>query len=257
MFIHPIPLPSLESRNMDTESDAEFFGNNFLKILHRKLVISPEIRKVKKYLASNSATVLDIGCGTGWTTSIWKENGFQPVGLESSQARAEIAQKRYGIPTELQHIENYQPSEKFDVAIMRHLLEHIEHPARVLEKVRGFLKDDGLIVVVIPNINSIGRFIFEEKWEWVLPWHLHFYTPKTLSALLEKCGYEKICVYQTPSPLWYPNCLRYALGENSRLGKLYARIPLILQILPFVPILLCGMLLNLNDNMTLIFKRKS
>ena len=50
MFIHPAPLVELSDRNMDTLSDAEFFGNSWMKWLHEHIVINREIRWVKKFL---------------------------------------------------------------------------------------------------------------------------------------------------------------------------------------------------------------
>ncbi len=133
---------------------------------------------------------------------------------------------------------------------MRHLLEHIENPRAMLTKVSEFLKPQGILLIVIPNINCIGRFIFRENWEWVLPWHLHFYTPKTLSRLLIDCGYTKLQIYQTPSPLWYPHTLNKAIfGENSKW-----KFPNWLAFSLSLPIVLLGAILNLNDNMTLIFR---
>jgi len=111
-------------------------------------------------------------------------------------------------------VENFQTDTKFDVIIMRHLLEHIEDPSAMLKKIQSFLKPEGLLIIIIPNIDSIGRYIFGENWEWILPWHLHFYTPRTLTMLVEKMGYKKMKCYQMPSPLWYPKSLGRLLKKR-------------------------------------------
>ena len=119
----------------------------------------------------------------------------------------EMAEKRYGIPVSRAHVENFYTDELFDIVVLRHILEHIADPVPLLSKINTLLKPSGLLLIVIPNINCIGRYVFKENWEWVLPWHLHFYAPKTLTRLLEKTGYKKLRIYQTPSPLWYPHTL--------------------------------------------------
>jgi len=252
LFIHPVPLLSLDSRNMDTLPDAEFFGNPVLKLLHEKLVINKEIRYVKKVITSPRPSLLDIGCGTGWTTSIWQKNGFSVTGLEPSETRSRFGQEKYGINIVQGHIEDYQPKEEFDVIVLRHILEHISNPLTVLRRIKPFLKKEGVLLIVIPNINSIGRYLFRENWEWVLPWHLHFYSPKTLSKLVQKAGYRKLRLYQMPSPLWYPASLSRVLGEESRVGRVLNQQPTLTNLFLVAPIVFIGLLLNLNDNMTLI-----
>lgn len=254
MFIYPIPLIDLESRTMESLSDAEFFGNGFLKILHENIVINREIRWVRKFIHGSAPRLLDIGCGTGWTTAIWRKNGFKTVGLEPSLQRGKLAQEKYGIEIYHAHIERFEPKEKFDLVIMRHLLEHIKDPQELLSKIHSFLHKDGLLLVVIPNINSLGRYLFREHFAWVLPWHLHFYNPKTLTMLLEKNGYKKMKIYQMPSPLWYPEMLCQFFGENHSITKFFKRRSRIFNIAFCSPIVFLGLLLNLNDNMTLIFK---
>jgi len=250
LYLYPIPLIELDERKMETVSSAEFYGNKLLKTIHEKVVIKREIRNAKKFLKSNNPTLLDIGCGTGWTTEIWRNNGFNVTGLEPSSARSNIASGTYNINIVNQYLENFQTDTKFDVIIMRHLLEHIEDPSAMLKKIQSFLKPEGLLIIIIPNIDSIGRYIFGENWEWILPWHLHFYTPRTLTMLVEKMGYKKMKCYQMPSPLWYPKSL-------GRLLKKEWRIPSFLNLVLFSPIILLGVILNLNDNITLISKNIS
>ncbi len=252
LFIHPVPLISLDSRNMNALSDAEFFGSRILKFLHEKIVINKEIRHVKEVINNLRPSLLDIGCGTGWTTSIWQRHGFSVTGLEPSATRSQFSQEMYGINIFQGHIEDFQPQEKFEVIIMRHVLEHIEDVVGVLKRIRSFLKQEGVLVVVTPNINSIGRYIFKENWEWVLPWHLHFYTPKTLSRLICKTGYKKLQLYQMPSPLWYPASLSRVFGQDNKLGRFLNQKARLANLALFTPIILMGILLNLNDNMTLI-----
>lgn len=253
LYMDPVPLVELNTRTMDGVADSEFWGNAFLQGLHERLVFNREIRAVRKFLPGGTPRLLDIGSGTGWATFIWQKNRFAVTGLEPSLERTKRARELYRIPVVHSHIENFSTTELYDIVVMRHLLEHIEHPDQMLRKVRSFLKPGGLLLIIIPNINSIGRHLFRENWEWVLPWHLHFYTPKTLSRLLEKVGFEKLKVYQMPSPLWYPHTINKALFGSAPRFK----FPHIIAVLLSLPIVFLGMLLNLNDNMTLIFRNSA
>ena len=255
IYIDPVPLGSVESRTMDTLSDAEFDGNSVLKFLHEHLVIKKEINNVKRVLNKNEPALLDIGCGTGWTTSIWQKHGFRVTGLEPSQQRCEFAKENYMVNIVNGHLEELDSEKKFDIIVLRHVLEHIEEPGEFISEVSGHLNENGLILITIPNINSIGRYLFKENWEWVLPWHLHFYFPKTLKALVQKCGFECVRVYQMPSPLWYPSSLARYLGKESRFSRFLASYAKLSTLVIVSPIVLLGMVLGLNDNMTLIAKK--
>ena len=153
------------------------------------------------------------------------------------------------------HLGDLDADKKYDLIVLRHVLEHIEDPGDFLRELKTHLKESGFILVTIPNINSIGRYLFKEKWEWVLPWHLHFYHPKTLKALAEKTGFESVKLYQMPSPLWYPSSLGRYFGEYSIINKLLTSYAKLSTLIFVSPIVLLGMALGLNDNMTLIARK--
>ena len=255
LYVDPVPLESPESRTMDTLVDAEFDGNNFLKSLHVNLVIKREINCVKRVINKDNPKLLDVGCGTGWTTSIWQKEGFQVTGLEPSRSRCEYGRENYNLNIVNGLLEDLEGENKYDVIVLRHVLEHIEDPGDFLTKLKNNLNEEGVILITIPNINSIGRYIFKENWEWVLPWHLHFFYPKTLKALVNSRGFETLKLYQMPSPLWYPSSIGRYFGEKSRVSKLLSRYAKLWALILVSPLVLSGMALGLNDNMTLIARK--
>lgn len=256
MFARPIFIHDISHRQMDSVDDAELFNNSFLKKLHEHLIIKREIRHVRKIFSRKEFSLLDIGCGTGWTSSVWKKEGAQVTGLEPSAVRGKIAEERYGLRIISSYIEELVNTEHFDVIVMRHVLEHLENPLSVLSKVKHHLHKKGLLVIVVPNIDCIGRFIFGTRWAWVLPWHCNFFNPGALSFLLERAGFETIKSYQTPSPLWYPESfLRTLPFGKSFVEKFYNRLSA-LSFVPFAPFIAIGFLLGLSDNLTIIARSK-
>jgi SAM-dependent methyltransferase len=255
MFALPILLLELDERQMDCVDDAELFNNPLLKRLHRDYIIKPEISHVKRLLGKETFSLLDIGCGTGWTTSIWSEEGATATGLEPSAARAAVARDRYGLRVIPSFVEDLEGEEQFEVIVMRHVLEHFAEPFDVLQKVTSHLKPGGLLVVIVPNINCIGRYLFGTRWTWVLPWHCNFFTPKSLPGILKRAGLSVETRYQTPSPLWYPESLLSLLPAKAQLiRKAYARLSA-LMFLPFAPLLLVGHLLRMSDNLTVMARK--
>ena len=207
MFARPVPISVLAERQMDSVIDAELFHNRLLRGLHRNFVVKREIDRVKRLLGREHFSMLDIGCGTGWTTRIWQEEGAEVTGLEPSHTRGKIASERYGFRVIPCYVEDLADDEMFDVIVMRHVLEHFADPYQVLIKVRGHLKEEGLLVIIVPNIDCIGRYLFGTKWSWILPWHCNFFTPSSIVQIAQRAGFDRCTLYQTPSPLWYPRSL--------------------------------------------------
>jgi SAM-dependent methyltransferase len=254
MFASPIPLPMADDRQMETVDDAELFNNSLLKGLHEKFIIEREIKQTRKLLGKKQFSVLDVGCGTGWTSSIWARHGADVTGLEPSAPRARIARERHGFTVIESFVEGLDTNLKFDVIIIRHVLEHLKNPLQVITDLRVHLADKGLLLVIVPNIDCIGKILFREHWTWVLPFHCHFFTPSSLKALLTRAGLTVAKSYQTPSPLWYPESFLRSTGLEGKIGAIYRRLS-IAALLPFAPVVALGYMAGKSDNITM-FARK-
>lgn len=252
LFLRPLALANLTDRQMDCVDYVEYVPALF-KFLHENLILRKEINEVKKVGAS-SRLLLDIGCGTGWTTAFWKSKGFEVTGVEPSQARAALARKRHGMEVIESYLEDLKLDKSYDVIILRHMVEHLADPLPMLEKVVGHLAPDGILLIVVPNIDSIGRRLFDNLWEWVLPLHCSFFNPRSLRALVEAAGLCAEKLYQSPSPLYYSECLtrKYpgsALARRingSSLGSALFSLPLAGA----------GWLSGQGDNLTIIARRR-
>lgn len=53
--------------------------------------------------------------------------------------------------------ENFEPQGKFDCILADHVLEHVEDPQRILDRMKSWLAPSGNIVVGVPNGNSLHR----------------------------------------------------------------------------------------------------
>ncbi|MBV9742465.1 MAG: class I SAM-dependent methyltransferase, partial [Acidobacteriia bacterium] len=96
----------------------------------------------------------------------------------------------------------------FDFVLMLDVLEHLRRPERILSQAARALKDNGRIVVSVPNVANItvrlmllfGRFNYKER--GILDrTHLRFYTHKTASRLVEDSGYEIVEKKTTVMPI--------------------------------------------------------
>lgn len=171
--------------------------------------------------------LLDIGCGTGDYLLTVRDIGWSAQGVEPVEKAARQA-KNTGLLVEWKSYEEVEfPEKYFDVITMWHVLEHFPDPKRVLHKVSKLLKDDGLLLVGIPNYASFDRKVFGVNWNgFEIPLHLFHYTPVSIKNLLESSGFEckKIIHTFRPSDMVssFKNHFKFLL--NSRFGKLWQTV---------------------------------
>lgn len=250
LFARPVLISELGNRQMDGVEHAELFNSQLLKSTYINYFIKKEIRSLLRAKGVGQIRMLDVGCGTGWTTRVYADQGFEVTGLEPSRTRAEYAREKYGIEVVCDYIENAEFKQEFDVVVLRHIIEHFADPGAVLRKIRGFLKKDGVVLVVVPNINCLGRRLFETEWDWVLPWHCNFFTPRSIRSLLKLEGFGVSDFYQTPSPLYYPGALTRTF-PNPLVKWLMGRSR-VLSMALCAPLAIGGKWLGMGDNLNVV-----
>ncbi len=95
----------------------------------------------------------------------------------------------------------------FDAVVCADVLEHFAHPERLLERVRAWLKDGGVLLASIPNIANIsvrlsllfGQFRYADR-GLLDRTHLVFHTRSSGRDLLEQNGFRIRAVEATAMP---------------------------------------------------------
>lgn len=155
-----------------------------------------ERNAIKEYRNLNQLgklSVLDIGCGNGNFLISLKKDNFDLYGIDIDPEVIDNLKERHAIKGEVSTIFEFKSNQKFDVISMSHFLEHSTDPKRTLEIVKGLLKKDGLLLIKLPNINSITFKIFGKYcYSLDTPRHLFMFSPKTIKNFLDLSGFEVI-----------------------------------------------------------------
>jgi 2-polyprenyl-3-methyl-5-hydroxy-6-metoxy-1,4-benzoquinol methylase len=70
------------------------------------------------------------------------------------------------------------------------VLEHLDQPAQYLLTAYDLLKPGGILIIEVPNCESIGfQLLGLRNFCLDYPNHLVFFTPPALRGLLERCGF--------------------------------------------------------------------
>ena len=167
----------------------------------RNIMYDIEYNLVSAHLKSGSA-ILDVGCSNGLFLDIFKDNGHHCKGVEFGEDAAKEASKKYevweGIFPEI------KIAEKFDLIIMRGVIEHLPNPIEYLDKALTLLNDQGMIYITsTPNAASICCSLFKENWTQHVPEaHLIHFAPRHFDDYFTKHEFIKIlnyyCYEETP-----------------------------------------------------------
>jgi SAM-dependent methyltransferase len=146
----------------------------------------------------SGGTLLDVGSGAGFFVKEAREKGFQAQGVEVSSLAVEFGVRTFGIPLTQGDIHHATfEAGSFDVITLWHVLEHLERPVETLRKVRALLKSSGVLIIAVPNFDSLQARWFKERWYHLdVPRHLYHFTPTTLGDLLREEGYGVVADYR-------------------------------------------------------------
>lgn len=138
--------------------------------------------------------ILDIGCGRGLFLSIMKESGWETFGLELNEETAWYARNALGLNIKTDSLVDAHFDDRFfDVITLWHVLEHLPDPVLTIEECRRILKPGGLLVIAIPNFDSLQARISGRYWFHLdIPYHLYHFNNKNLDLFLRKFSFKII-----------------------------------------------------------------
>lgn len=174
--------------------------------LLRKSTVVAKRRKIERL--KTGGRLLDIGCGTGEFLHEMQSNSWEVSGIEKDPQAATFARETFDMQISTDDLaENKYLEKSYDVVTLWHVLEHLYEPTETLAIISGILKDDGLILVAVPNVASFDAEFYSENWVALdAPRHLYHFTPGSMEALTDKADLRILKARQMPLDAFY-NCL--------------------------------------------------
>ena len=175
------------------------------------------LRMVQEF--KKGGDLLEIGCGYGFFLNLAKENGWKTYGVELSPDASEYARKTFNLDIFTGDISQADLKEKsFDFITLQHILEHLPQPLKTLNILNNALRDDGILVIVVPNTLSLMARWAKTNWLCLAEkTHLFHYSKNTLKKLLEKSGFQTYIIdtfqWDTQRLLWAIKVL--ILGQKN------------------------------------------
>lgn len=115
-------------------------------------------------IATPPAKVLDAGAGQGRFVAAARAAGYEAFGIEPAQRGLERA-RQLGVPVAPVTIEAAEiEAGSLDAVVLWHVLEHLADPAGAIERIAGWLRPGGGVLVGVPNVGSLQSRVGGDRW---------------------------------------------------------------------------------------------
>ncbi len=182
----------------------------------RDYTIKQKVKLINE-LSSKKGSLLDIGCGTGNFIQAVQKDGWQITGTEPDSGARTVASTRVGDSIYEGIIAPQLTEKSFDVITLWHVLEHIHQLNENVTWIKDHLKEDGKIVIAVPNPQSHDAVKYGRFWAaYDVPRHLYHFTKATMKTLLDKhdLAITKIL------PMWFDSFYVSMLSSKYQAKKM-------------------------------------
>ena len=247
-FTNPRPQKKDLHKLYDTRNSPDFVRVGPIINLLRSISLKNSLARIFKFGGSN-LKVLDFGCG----------DGFFSLQLQRhSQCHSLTACDFHDSPPvslrnrdDIQYCsfeELYQTGDRYNLIVCRHVLEHLTEPAQGIRKLQNALFPGGILMVEVPNFDTIWRKICGRYYYGLyLPRHLFHFDANTLKMVLE--NFELLMEYTSHTPV-LGRSLGYLLGTSLNNLGLPGLMTYPLQVL-------CDRLMGSSTVLGMIVKNRS
>ena len=155
-------------------------------------IAQPFVDDFRKFLFKYSnalplnSEILEIGCGGAILLKELKELGFRTFGVDPSPTAIRAAEK-YDLTLIPKFFDPELFSEPFSLIFHSDVLEHAFDPREFIDEQRTVLKPHGLIIISVPNAQENIEY---GDISMAMHQHLQYFTPESLSKLMEIAGFE-------------------------------------------------------------------
>lgn len=183
----------------------KLYIKNYLEIRKPQLIkdFKISIHEIEKL--KHGGNILDVGCGTGIFLETLVNNSrykWEIKGIDinnNSVSKASLGIRKNILKKSINHT-NFKNS-YFDVITCYDVLEHSSDINKSLIEIRRVLKNDGILLIQVPNSKSLMCFLTKNDWDWwCVPDHVFHFTKNSITRLLEDKGFHIIMIRTWENP---------------------------------------------------------
>lgn len=139
--------------------------------------------------------LFEIGCAYGFFLD--EVRGFvrSASGIDISHDATRYAREVLGVAAQQGDYLSFAAPGRFGAIVMWDTIEHLKRPDLFLEKAARDLLPRGVLAITTGDIGSLNARLRGREWRLIHPpTHLHYFSVKTMMALLDKYGFDPVHV---------------------------------------------------------------
>lgn len=138
--------------------------------------------------------LLEIGCGYGIFLDLVRNDFKSVTGIDIAEDAVEHARKVFGLNALcVDFLDLDLGGQTFDVVCLWDTIEHLLEPQRHIEKISRATHHGALLAITTGDIESLNARLRRSRWRMIHPpSHLHYFSRKSLSTLLERHGFKVV-----------------------------------------------------------------
>ncbi|MFC2104680.1 class I SAM-dependent methyltransferase [Bacteroidota bacterium] len=187
-----------------------FCGEEYLDYKTDKAVIQQnfkkKLRKTDSLLIKNPLpgfnNILEIGCAYGFFGELVKNNynTTEYFGIDVVDEVINYACNEIQINAKkTDYLDLEKPAKPYTDIFLWDVIEHLQYPDKILGKAYNELENNGRIYISTGDISKLLPKIQGRNWRMIHPpSHLHYFSKKTMSHLLNKIGFDIVKIYYPP-----------------------------------------------------------
>jgi 2-polyprenyl-3-methyl-5-hydroxy-6-metoxy-1,4-benzoquinol methylase len=187
------------------------------KLYHsvRNYTVEQKKRLIEKVSNKKNGFLLDVGAGTGAFASVMQKAGWHVTGLEPDTTARENALRNHQLQLRTPDTLFSFSIKQFDAITLWHVLEHVHELHKYIETFQRILKDDGTLIIAVPNYTSSDAVSYKEFWAaYDVPRHLYHFSPTSMQQLMKQYNFQ-IVQYK---PMWFDSFYVAMLSEQYKTG---------------------------------------
>jgi SAM-dependent methyltransferase len=166
--------------------------------------------------------VFEIGCAYGFFLAEVAAVVRYAHGIDISAEAVEYAVRKRAVCANAADYLGFDVGDRVDLIAMWDTIEHLRRPDLFVEKAAADLKPGGVIAITTGDIGSLIARLRGRSWRMIHPpSHLHYFSVRTLTLLVNRYGFDVVHVSHPGVSRNLRSVLHFIIALKARRPRLY------------------------------------